>query len=172
MLSLRTLGLALVLSSIALLANPLHAGGGTITDIVLESGGDFDEDRRDYDILLNAVVTADLAEALADPNAELTVFAPNDRAFVQLAKDLGYKGGYDEAAAWTFLGGSSSWKRNGCGARVLHSHPGLSHQLRGACAPDQTTSSGDLRALCSVLCSLPYTVDNLLFALCSLLLYS
>ena len=103
MLSLRTLGLALVLSSIALLANPLHAGGGTITDIVLESGGDFDEDRRDYDILLNAVVTADLAEALADPNAELTVFAPNDRAFVQLAKDLGYKGGYDEAAAWTFL---------------------------------------------------------------------
>ena len=32
----------------------------TITDIVLQSGGDFDADSRDFDILLNAVVTADL----------------------------------------------------------------------------------------------------------------
>ena len=39
----------------------------TITDIVLQSGGDFDDDSRDFDILLNAVVTADLAGVLAIP---------------------------------------------------------------------------------------------------------
>ena len=88
---------------VAVPASSAHADGGTITDIVLASGGEFDKDRRDFDILLNAVVTADLADALADPNAELTVFAPNDRAFVRLARDLGYEGRYDEEAAWTFL---------------------------------------------------------------------
>ncbi len=87
-------------------AESAHAGGNTITDIVLASGGDFDDDRRDFDILLNAVVTADLADALADPEAELTVFAPNDRAFVRLARDLGYEGGYDEEAAWNYLVGA------------------------------------------------------------------
>ena len=101
MLSLRFAPIALAL--FALFSAPTLADNGTITDIVLESGGEFDSDRRDYDILLNAVVTADLAEALADPSAELTVFAPNDAAFVRLAKDLGYEGGYDESDAWDFL---------------------------------------------------------------------
>ena len=45
----------------------------------------------------------DLADALADPDAELTVFAPNDAAFVRLAKDLGYEGGYNETEAWKYL---------------------------------------------------------------------
>ena len=80
----------------------------TITDIVLQSGGDFDDNPRDFDILLNAVVTADLAGVLADPEATLTVFAPNDRAFMRLATDLGFesKGGYDEEAVWNFIVGA------------------------------------------------------------------
>ena len=104
MLSLRTISCALV-AAVCWMAVPTQASttGGTITDLVLKSGGDFDSNKRDYDILLNAVVTADLADALADPDAELTLFAPNDTAFYRLARDLGYKGGYDETLVWTFL---------------------------------------------------------------------
>lgn len=102
MLSLRLVPIVFTALAFAL-APATHADNGTITDIVSESGGDFDSNRRDYDILLNAVVTADLAEALADPDAELTVFAPNDAAFVLLAKNLGYEGSYDEKAAWSYL---------------------------------------------------------------------
>ncbi|MDX1696665.1 MAG: fasciclin domain-containing protein [Thiohalobacterales bacterium] len=75
---------------------------GTITDIVAKSGGEFDRNRYDYDILLNAVLTAELDGALADPEARLTVFAPNDMGFIRLARDLGYQG-YDEAGTWAFL---------------------------------------------------------------------
>lgn len=76
----------------------------TITDIVAGSGGEFDRNGRDYDILLTAVLTAGLEGALADPSASLTVFAPNDRAFGRLARDLGYKGSTrNEAAVWGFL---------------------------------------------------------------------
>ncbi len=74
-------------------------GRYTITEIVAKSGGDFDRNRRDYDILLQAVLAAGLADALADPYAHFTVFAPNDRAFIRLARDLGYHG-YDEAGAF------------------------------------------------------------------------
>ena len=76
--------------------------GQTITEIVAKSGGDFDRDFLDYDILLTAVVTADLADALDDPNDDLTVFAPNDLAFVRTARDLGY-GAWSEQGAWEFL---------------------------------------------------------------------
>ncbi len=83
----------------------------TITDIVASSGGEFDRNRFDYDILLNAVLAADLAGALSDPEANLTVLAPNDRAFIRLARDLGYEGRDEEGAfnaivaALTTLGG-------------------------------------------------------------------
>lgn len=75
---------------------------GTITDIVVASGGEFDDRGRDFDILLNAVVAADLAGALADADASYTVFAPNDAAFIRTARDLGFTG-TDEAGAWAFL---------------------------------------------------------------------
>lgn len=107
MLSLRTFSSALAAACLfaapAVQAGDDTGAGNTITDIVAQSGGDFDGNKRDYDILLNAVVTAELADALADPDARLTVFAPNDAAFYRLAKDLGYKGGYDETAVWTFI---------------------------------------------------------------------
>ncbi len=109
MLSLRTCCCAFV-AAISFIAVP-HAtaasDNGTITDIVIErSGSGFDRDKRDYDILLTAVVAADLAGALADPDVELTLFAPNDKAFFRLARDLGYEGGYDEEAVWLFLVGA------------------------------------------------------------------
>lgn len=74
----------------------------TITAIVAKSGGEFDRNRFDYDILLTAVLTAGLADALNNPEDNLTVFAPNDRAFIRLARDLGYHG-RDEAGTWEFL---------------------------------------------------------------------
>ena len=78
------------------------ANANTITDIVAASGGEFDKNRNDYDILLTAVITAGLAETLADPDAGFTVFAPNDRSFIRLARDLGFRG-RSEQGAWEFL---------------------------------------------------------------------
>lgn len=74
----------------------------SITDIVLESGGDFDSNNKDYDILLNAVLTANLEGFLADEAQDLTVFAPNDYAFIRLARDLGYEGS-DESGAFSAI---------------------------------------------------------------------
>ncbi|MBX2799159.1 MAG: fasciclin domain-containing protein [Myxococcales bacterium] len=82
-------------------ASPAYATD-TITDIVAASGGTFDHNYHDYDVLLTAVIAAELDGALADPAAHLTVFAPNDLAFVLTARDLGYHG-WDEAGAWDFL---------------------------------------------------------------------
>ncbi|MCG7519632.1 fasciclin domain-containing protein [Ruegeria sp. Ofav3-42] len=73
--------------------------------------GSFDENNEDFDILREAVVAAGLAGALDDPEASLTVFAPNDAAFVGLAQTLGYTGSDEEGAlghivkALTLLGG-------------------------------------------------------------------
>jgi uncharacterized surface protein with fasciclin (FAS1) repeats len=93
---------ALVALTAALVTTPASAGGNTITDIVAESGGEFDSNPFDYDILLNAVLTAGLEGALADESADLTVFAPNDFAFKRLAYDLGCECGSEEEA-WNFL---------------------------------------------------------------------
>jgi uncharacterized surface protein with fasciclin (FAS1) repeats len=99
-------------------------GGGngpapqTIAQIIAASGGSFDQNVRDYDILLTAVVTAGLADALNDPNASLTVFAPNDLAFIRLARDLGYMG-FSESGAWTYLVGALTMLGNGDPLPVL-----------------------------------------------------
>ena len=83
------------------LAVPEDKSLPTITEIVAASGGEFDRNSRDYDILLNAVLAAELAEALSiTPN--LTAFAPNDWAFVKLAREFGYWG-WDEAGAYDFI---------------------------------------------------------------------
>ena len=98
------------------LASPAGAWWGrdrsapTITAIVAASG-DFDRNSRDYDILLAALQLADtqdgvdLVATLDSNDLDVTVFAPNDRAFVRLARDLGYHG-HDEAGAWNFTVGA------------------------------------------------------------------
>ena len=95
-------GIALV----ALLACAAPAGAQTIAEVVGASGavGEFDGNKNDFDILNIAVDTAGLGAALSDPMVEYTVFAPNDRAFIRLARDLGFTGN-DEAGAWGFLAG-------------------------------------------------------------------
>jgi serralysin len=100
------LSLTLLISSVAF-AGKVEAretASLTITEIVAGSGqvGEFDSNPFDYDILLQAVVAAGLDGALADPDASLTLFAPNDYGFIRLARDLGYDG-YDEEGVWTFL---------------------------------------------------------------------
>jgi len=74
----------------------------TIAGIVSQSGNGFDSNNQDFDILLEALKTADLVEALNDTNADLSVFAPTDAAFVELARDFGYKG-TNEAEAFTTI---------------------------------------------------------------------
>jgi uncharacterized surface protein with fasciclin (FAS1) repeats len=74
----------------------------TIAGIVAASGGTFDNDATDFDLLLNAVQTAQLVGALDDPEADLTVFAPTDAAFVGLSQALGFEG-TDEGEAFTYL---------------------------------------------------------------------
>jgi uncharacterized surface protein with fasciclin (FAS1) repeats len=66
----------------------------TIAEQLLsDSAGDdaagFDGDWYDFDIVTEAVrLYPDLVTAVSDPNASLTVFAPNDRAFQVLAYQL------------------------------------------------------------------------------------
>ena len=74
----------------------------TITEVVLASGGTFDSNGEDFDLLLNAVTAAGLDGALGDPEASLTVFAPNDDAFVGLAQTLGFHGD-NEGGAFSFI---------------------------------------------------------------------
>ena len=74
----------------------------SIAGIVAASGGTFDTNAGDFDILLNAAQTAGLVGALDDASADLTAFAPTDGAFVGLAQALGY-GNDDEAGAWSYL---------------------------------------------------------------------
>lgn len=74
----------------------------SITDTVVKSGGEFDSDPHDFDMLLTAVLAAGLEGALADKSTPLTVFAPSDAAFIKLAQDLGYEG-HDEAEAFSVI---------------------------------------------------------------------
>ncbi|WP_159808593.1 fasciclin domain-containing protein [Litoreibacter roseus] len=81
---------------------PPEPDAPTLAGIVAASGGEFDADGTDFDLLLNAVEAAGLAGALDDPDADLTVFAPNDAAFVGLAQALGFEG-TDEGAAFGYI---------------------------------------------------------------------
>lgn len=85
------------------LATPAAAQPQTLTQLVAASGGQFDDDRRDHDILLNAVLAVPgIADALNRCEDSLTLFAPNDLAFVRLARDLGFRG-HDEAGAYAAI---------------------------------------------------------------------
>ena len=77
----------------------------TIAGIVSQSGNEFDNNNQDFDILLEALETADLVGAVNDVNADLTVFAPTDAAFIELAQDFGYQG-TDEGEAFSTIANS------------------------------------------------------------------
>ncbi|MEM7287770.1 MAG: fasciclin domain-containing protein [Actinomycetota bacterium] len=103
---------------------------GNIVEIVIDVSGDagFDKRGRDYDILREALIATDLAGAVATTQ-DITVFAPKDRAFIRLARDLGYHG-HDEAGAFAFIAEATGFKsaaEPGLLAQVLlyHVAPGL-----------------------------------------------
>jgi hypothetical protein len=68
----------------------------TIADVIQQSGGEFDNNPNDYDILYNALNATNLMGALDDPNANLTAFAPNDGAFKSLGTQLGLANNLNE----------------------------------------------------------------------------
>ncbi len=74
------------------------AASGTIADVVAQTSDGFDSNSSDFDILFAALEAAELTGALADPEAELTVFAPDDGAFLSLAEALGQDASSEEAA--------------------------------------------------------------------------
>jgi uncharacterized surface protein with fasciclin (FAS1) repeats len=76
----------------------------TIAQIVANSGGKFDSNHYDYDILYTAVKAAGLVDALNDPSTKLTLFAPNDMAFIRTARDFGFTGS-DEGGAFDAIAG-------------------------------------------------------------------
>ena len=85
-----TAGLA---STGLLAASALPAGAAdepppSIVGIALDSGApeSYDTNGDDYDILRDAVIAANLVDALS--GGEWTVFAPNDRAFTRLVTEL------------------------------------------------------------------------------------
>lgn len=106
----RTTVIALALSLVFAMALPASATGGKhhhkpdVVDIVLKVSGTsgFDRNPHDYDILRQALVKTGLVDALKDAN-NITVWAPNDRAFKRLARDLGWKGRRGERGAFRFL---------------------------------------------------------------------
>ena len=63
---------------------------GSIVDVAVAAsgGGTPDSNPYDYDLLVQAVVATGLAPVLSDTSRRFTVFAPNDRAFLRLVKDL------------------------------------------------------------------------------------
>ncbi len=103
-----TLAAAALAGSLALATPAGATTGNTIGDIAAASladnpgGAATDSNWYDFDILANAVVASGLLPAAQDPNANLTVFAPNDRAFQVLVASLG--GGWrNEAGVLDFL---------------------------------------------------------------------
>jgi hypothetical protein len=90
--------LAAALSSAVLMQSTTAAadGGGkrTLADVLLadsrrDDAAGFDWRPWDYDIVTQAVLLfPDLAAAAGDPNAQLTVFLPNDQAFRVLVREL------------------------------------------------------------------------------------
>lgn len=75
----------------------------TLADRLAASGGEFDGNSSDFDILFNAVDAAGLTDDLADPNSTLTVFAPTDNAFIVFAQSLGFEGIDEEGAFNTIV---------------------------------------------------------------------
>ena len=58
------------------------------TLVARSGGGALDSNPYDYDILIQAVLAADLAGVLSDPSTRFTVFAPNDAAFMATVREL------------------------------------------------------------------------------------
>lgn len=103
----RIMTAVLALTLMLVMAVPASASATShdpdVVDVVLKVSGTsgFDRNAHDYDILREALIATDLVGALKDAD-DITVWAPNDRAFERLARDLGWKG-WRERGAFRFL---------------------------------------------------------------------
>jgi serralysin len=124
---------------------PAPEGPATVVDVVTGASGSegFDANYFDYDLLREALVAAGLVDALVTAE-DVTVFAPNDFAFIVLALDLGY-GAVDEAGAFAFLAEATGY--------VSPDDPGLLddvlryHVLPGAKTVAELDGAGDQATL-------------------------
>jgi uncharacterized surface protein with fasciclin (FAS1) repeats len=118
----------------------------TITDIVANSGGTFDDDASDFDLLLNALTAAGLTGALNNPDSNLTVFAPNDAAFVAAAQALGFEDS-DEAGAFDYIVQAVTLLSGGNDPVSLLSDILLYHVAPGALDADAVLGSSMIETL-------------------------
>lgn len=89
----RLIWIAVLLLAVGLLAVPAFAQEPTLADVIAERAS---ADTPEFSTLLAALQAADpsVLEALSDPNASFTVFAPSDAAFAAVKAAMG-----DEAFA-------------------------------------------------------------------------
>ncbi|MDY0910970.1 fasciclin domain-containing protein [Microbacterium sp. CFBP9034] len=84
---------------------PAHGSAPTMnivqTAVAASGGGTPDANPNDYDILVQAVLATELAEPLS--GGTWTVFAPTDRAFLRLVRDLTGVAPASEAEALTTI---------------------------------------------------------------------
>lgn len=119
----------------------------TIAQVLVakSSAAGFDRNNQDYDILIKAAQTADLVGALNDPSANLTLFAPNDKAFIRTARSLGYTG-FSEQGTWDFLVSALTGLGNGNAVPVLRNIL-LYHVAAGRLGPLQVVFAGKVDTL-------------------------
>jgi uncharacterized surface protein with fasciclin (FAS1) repeats len=119
----------------------------TIAEVLVakSSTAGFDGNRQDYDILIMAAQTADLVGALNGPDDDLTVFAPNDRAFLRTARALGYTG-FSEQGTWNFLVAALTDLGNGDPVPVLKNVL-LYHVAAGRLVPLHIANAGKVDTL-------------------------
>lgn len=114
------IALVVVAAAPAVAWSPSGSQPGTIVDVLVAKSGTHGLDRNhsDYDILIKAVTTAGLVGPLSDPAASLTLFAPDDAAFIRTARSLGFTG-WDEQGTWDFLVSALTGLGNGDPIPVL-----------------------------------------------------
>lgn len=97
---------AIALGATSILGASAQADGPmTLAEILLSDSADdvdgFDTNQNDFDIVTQALLATNglngLATAASDPDAELTVFLPTDKAFRILVEDLGLGSIKDES---------------------------------------------------------------------------
>jgi uncharacterized surface protein with fasciclin (FAS1) repeats len=118
----------------------------SIAGIVAASGSGFDSDGGDFDILRAAAEATGLTGALADPAADLTVFAPTDDAFAELARTLGSPGESEQASFGAIAAALAGLAPDGDPLPVLRSVL-LYHAVDGRFSQAQAAAAGPLATL-------------------------
>jgi uncharacterized surface protein with fasciclin (FAS1) repeats len=89
------------------------AGNNSLGSVLLADGDEFDSNGKDYDIVTQAALAVIGANdkspvaLLTDGTKRATVFAPQDRAFIKLVKDLGLPATSEQVAFESIAGALS-----------------------------------------------------------------